>query len=143
LSYVPLRNNQFNSFTWGTEVLFSDNRYLKDADGSLAAATPFLSGDEHEGSIGSIGLYTYANYKWSRQWSAGFLFDYVQNAQDYHDVTTAYSPFITFAFSHWNQIRLQYTHTDHNSVSGLKPDDAIYLQWSWIIGSHSHGWQQR
>ena len=32
LSYVPLRNNQFRSFTWGTEVLYSDNRYLFDPD---------------------------------------------------------------------------------------------------------------
>jgi hypothetical protein len=45
--------------------------------------------------------------------------------------------------SHWSQLRLQYTHTDHNAVSGLHPDDAIYLQWAWIIGAHSHGWQQR
>jgi len=45
--------------------------------------------------------------------------------------------------SHWNQLRLQYTHTDHNAISGLRPDDAVYLQWSWIIGAHSHGWQQR
>jgi hypothetical protein len=55
----------------------------------------------------------------------------------------AFSPYITYALSHWNQLRLQYTHTDHNAVSGLRPDDAIYLQWDWIIGSHSHGWQQR
>ena len=27
LSYMPLRNNQFKSVTWGTEVLYSDNRY--------------------------------------------------------------------------------------------------------------------
>ena len=33
-SYVPLRNNQFRSFTWGTEVLYSDNRYLFDPDGT-------------------------------------------------------------------------------------------------------------
>ena len=33
LSYVPLRNNQFRSLTWGTEVLYSDNRYLFDPDG--------------------------------------------------------------------------------------------------------------
>ena len=29
LSYVPLQNNQFQSFTWGTEVLYSDNRSLR------------------------------------------------------------------------------------------------------------------
>ena len=137
LSYVPLQNNQFQSFTWGTEVLYSDNRYLADPDGIPN------NGDEFNENVGSVGLYSYVAYKWSRQWSAGFLFDWVQSAQNHSDETTAYSPFITFALSHWNQLRLQYTHTDHNAVSGLKPDDAIYLQWAWIIGAHSHGWQQR
>jgi hypothetical protein len=67
----------------------------------------------------------------------------MQSAQNHDDVSVGYSPFLTFALSHWNQIRLQYTHTDQNAASGLRPDDAVYLQWSWIIGSHSHGWQQR
>ncbi len=58
----------------------------------------------------------------------------MQNAQNHNDVTFAYSPYITWALSHWNQLRLQYTHTDHNAASGLRPDDAIYLQWAWIIG---------
>jgi hypothetical protein len=144
-SYVPLRDNQFRSFAWGTEILCSDNRYLVDPDGNLNPANPApgLDGDEFTGSVGSLGLYSYVNYKWSRQWSAGFLFDWLQNAQNHSDETSAYSPFITFALSHWNQLRLEYTHTNHNAMSGLKSDDAIYLQWAWIIGAHSHGWQQR
>ena len=137
LSYVPLRNNQFQRLDWGTEVLYSDSHYLFDPDGVAG------SGDEFFGDVGSVGLYSYVTYKWHRQWSAGFLFDYVQNAENHSDVTFAYSPYITWALSHWNQIRLQYTHTDHNAASGLRPDDAIYLQWAWIIGSHAHGWQQR
>ena len=137
LRYVPLRNNQFTSFTWGTELLYSDNRYLFDPDGTPG------NGDEFSRNVGSLGLYSYATYKFSREWSAGFLFDYVQNAANEHDVTYAYSPYITWALSHWNQLRLQYTHTDHNAVSGLKDDDAVYLQWAWIIGAHAHGWQQR
>jgi hypothetical protein len=143
VSYVPLQNNQFCSFTWGTEVLYSDNRYLADPDASLAGTPPVYSGDEFTTRVNSLGGYSYVNYKWSRQWSAGALFGYVQSPENHSDVTTEYSPFITFALSHWNQLRLQYTHTDHNAASGLKPDDAIYLQWAWIIGSHSHGWQQR
>jgi hypothetical protein len=137
LSYVPLRNNQFQRLDWGTEVLYSDSRYLFDPDGIAS------NGDEYDASVGSLGLYSYVTYKWHRQWSAGFLFDYVQNAQNRSDETFAYSPYITWALSHWNQIRLQYTHTDHNAVSGLRSDDAIYLQWAWIIGAHSHGWQAR
>jgi Sec-independent protein translocase protein TatA len=137
LRYIPLRNNQFNSFTWGTELLYSDNRYLFDPDGIPG------TGDEFDRDVDALGLYSYMTYKFSRQWSAGFLFDYVQNAANEHDITFAYSPYVTWALSHWNQLRLQYTHTDHNAESGLKDDDAVYLQWAWIIGAHSHGWQQR
>jgi len=137
LSYVPLRDNQFKSFTWGTEVLFSDNNFLFDPNGFPA------SGHEYRGDVNSLGLYSYVNYKWSRQWSAGFLFDYLQSAQNHDDETFAYSPFITFALSHWNQLRLQYTHTERSPASRLRSDDAIYLQWAWIIGAHSHGWTQR
>jgi hypothetical protein len=142
VSYVPLANNQFKRFDWGTEVLYSKSRYQFDPDGSLISnGTP--SGDEYEGSIGSVGMYTYINYKWHRQWSGGFLFDFVESAANHDDHTFAYSPYITFALSHWNQLRLQYTRTEHNGDTQLKSDDAVYLQWEWIIGAHSHGWQSR
>lgn len=134
LSYKPLRNNQFQSLTWGTEVLYSDNRY--DAASPAGGA---LTG----GTVGSIGLYSYLTYKFHRQWSAGFLYGFLEDAWDNKAKTSEYSPYITWALSHWNQLRLQYTYTDHNAESGLKPDNAVYLQWAWIIGSHSHGWQQR
>jgi len=146
--YQPLRNNQFKSLTWGTEVLFSRNRYNVTApDGA-----PFPNIN-----VPSCGLYSYLAYRFHRQWTAGFEFQYVQNAQDKHQQTYAYSPYITWYLSHWNELRLQYTHTqpygkgvyeglDGNAppvVSTLKPDNAVYLQWAWIIGSHAHGWQER
>jgi hypothetical protein len=62
---------------------------------------------------------------------------------DKQSKTSAYSANMTWALSHWNQLRLQYTYTDPNAASGLLPDSAVYLQWAWIIGSHAHGWQQR
>ena len=134
LSYKPLRNNQFQSLTWGTEVLYSDNRYdVTDSSGSALSSR----------SIGSVGLYSYLTYKFHRQWSAGFLFEYVENQVNNQDKTYAYSPYITWALSHWNQLRLQYTYTEPNAASGRAADNAVYLQWAWIIGSHSHGWQQR
>jgi hypothetical protein len=136
LSWKPLRNNQFQSLTWGTEVLYSDNRYdVTSSDGSLSSQ-----------SVGSFGLYSYLTYKFHRQWSTGFMYGLVENAQNNKARTYEYSPYITWALSHWNQLRLQYTYTDYNATaaaSGLRPDHAVYLQWAWIIGSHSHGWQQR
>jgi hypothetical protein len=134
--YWPLRNNQFRSLTWGTELLYSDNRYLVNPTG--------IPGDPvFNRSVGSFGLYSYLAYKLHRQWTVGFLFDWVESAVNSHDHTFAYSPYITWAISHWNQLRLQYTHTNNNAATGLQPYDAVYLQWAWIIGSHAHGWQER
>jgi hypothetical protein len=139
LAYRPLRNNQFKSLTWGTELLYSDNRYLDNPAGG---------GPAFNRDVGSFGLYSYLAYKFHRQWIVGFLFDWLQKPQIngvlYNDDQTfAYSAYITWALSHWNQLRLQYTHTTHPDSLTLRPDDAIYLQWAWIIGSHAHGWQER
>ena len=102
LRYQPLRNNQFKSLTWGTEVLFSDNRYDATApDGTLLNSR----------NIGSYGLYSYLAYRFHREWTAGFEFQWLQNAQDKHQQTYAYSPYITWYPSHWNMLRLQYTYT--------------------------------
>jgi hypothetical protein len=131
LSYVPLRDNQFNSLTWGNEVLYSDNQYLASNTGGSPLGE----------TVGAWGMYSYLTYKWSRSWSGGFLFEFLQNDQDSSALTYGYSPYITWAISHWNQLRLQYTHTQPNSATGYQPNDAVYLQWTWIIGSHSHGWQ--
>jgi len=133
LRYLPLRNNQFKSLTLGTELLYSDNRYLLTSPDGLLLKQ----------SVGSFGLYSYLAYKFHRQWTAGFEFDWVQYPQDNHAQTLQYSPYITWALSHWNQLRLQYTHTTNNTATGLKDNDAVYLQWAWIIGSHAHGWQER
>jgi hypothetical protein len=132
LSYVPLRDNQFNSLTWGNEVLYSDNEYRANAP----------SGNYTE-TVGAWGMYSYLTYKWSRTWSGGFLFEFLQNDQNNAGETYAYSPYLTWAVSHWNQLRLQYTHTQPNAATGNQPNDAVYLQWTWIIGAHSHGWTQR
>jgi len=131
VNFKPLQNNQFQTLTWGTEVLFSNNSFNVASPGS----------DTYKRSVDSCGLYSYLTYKFHREWSAGFLFDWVESIQDNKDQTFAYSPYITWNPSHWSQLRLQYTHTDPSADSGLRPDDAVYLQWTWIIGSHSHGWQ--
>jgi hypothetical protein len=135
LSYVPLRNNQFRSLTWGTEALYSDNSYEFNPTGNPA--------DFSKRDVGSYGMYSYLTYKWHRQWSAGFTFDWLQDIQDHNLETYAYSPYITWALSHWNQLRLEYTHTDYTGAGSQPSSDAVYLQWTWIIGSHSHGWQAR
>jgi len=134
--YQPLRNNQFKSLTWGTELLYRANRYLVNPNGK-PGQTSF------DQTVGSFGLYSSLAYKFHRQWIAGFLYQWMESPENNHDKTSAYSPYITWALSHWNQLRLQYTYTDRSAVSGLRNDNNISLQWAWIIGSHSHGWQER
>ena len=73
----------------------------------------------------------------------GFLYDFVESPENNRAMTSAYSPYVTWYLSHWNQLRLQYTYTSPSAATGFKPDNAVYLQWAWIIGSHSHGWQER
>jgi hypothetical protein len=146
--YLPLRNNQFKSLTWGTEVLYSDNRYQDFAPNGIQLPSR---------DVPSWGGYSYLAYRFHRQWTVGFEFEYVQNAQDKHQQNYAYSPYITWYLSHWNEIRLQYSHyqpsgkgvyegldlESYPQVNSLRPSDAVYLQWAWIIGSHAHGWQER
>ncbi|MFO1478412.1 MAG: hypothetical protein U1F98_17405 [Verrucomicrobiota bacterium] len=137
LTWTPLQNNQFQSFVLGSELLYSDNYYLFNPDGVSN------TGDEYYGNEGALGLYTYATYRWTRSWSGGFLFDWVQNDTSRQNATFAYSPYVTWAISHWNQIRLQYTHTEYQQTPSAPANNAVYLQWVWIIGSHSHGWAAR
>ncbi len=136
LSYQPLENAQFSGFMWRTEVLRNSSRFQFDPDG-----TPD-SWDETTRFEDSIGLYSVATAKLSRTWSVGFEFDYLQNPENHHDETFSYSPFIAWSPSHFQQLRLQYTHS-YRAGSLLQGDDAVYLQWVWIIGSHSHGWSSR
>jgi len=132
-AYKPLRNNEFKTLTWGTEVLYSNNRYdVISSDGALSTKT-----------VPSYGLYSYLAYKFSREWTVGTMFEWVENLYNNEGRTSAYSGWLTWAPSHWNQLRLQYTHTNNNVATGLQNNDAVYLQWAWIIGSHAHGWQQR
>jgi hypothetical protein len=134
LSWKPLRNNQFQSLTWGTEVLYSDNHYdVSDPSGNALSGT----------TVGAYGLYSYLTYKWHRQWSSGIQYEWLEDMVNKQAKTSAYSANVTWALSHWNQLRLQYTYTDPNAASGLRADNAVYMQWAWIIGSHAHGWQQR
>jgi hypothetical protein len=40
-------------------------------------------------------------------------------------------------------LRLQYSYTAERPASGRADDHAVYLQWTYVIGSHSHGFRDR
>ncbi len=122
MRYQPLRNNQFKSLTWGTEVLYSDNRYRRYRTGRHPVITrPSMSPP--------VGMYSYLAYRFHREWTAGFEFQFAQNAQDKHQHTYAYSPYITWYLSHWNELRLQYTHTQPTGQGFFPGLDAQLHPW--------------
>ncbi len=85
------------------------------------------------------GLYTLLDYRFSKRFSAGIRFDYLEplDVADEHGRTTAISPYFTFWQSEFAQFRIQYSHTDPASADA-RSDDAIYLQANFLIGAHQH-----
>ena len=107
---MPLRDNQFQSLTWGTEVLYSDNRYHVDPDGIPGnAGCPVRT-------VGSLGPVFLCDLQVAPavERRASCSIGCRTRRTSTHE-TFAYSPYLTWALSHWNQLRLQYTHTDHNA----------------------------
>lgn len=85
------------------------------------------------------GFYSLLEYRFSRRFSAGVRFDYLEplDVVADHDQTTAISPYITLWQSEFANFRLQYTHTDPASADA-KADDAIYLKANVLIGVDKH-----
>jgi hypothetical protein len=135
--YQPLAASLHRGLEWGTEYLFGRGHYEFDPDGVQG------TGDEFGRWNNAHGLYSYAAWKFNRDWSAGFLFDWTQAVEDRSAATYRYSPYVTWRPSEFQLVRLQYSHTRPDADTGYLDDHAVYLQWSWIIGSHSHGFRQR
>ncbi len=133
LRYQPLAHNLHRNVEWGTELLLNTGDFDHDLAGSL-----------YRERIDAWGLYSYVANRFSRRWTAGFLFDFAENAHDRSSHTFRYSPYLTFQPSDFQKIRLQYSYTDPKDSFGLlRPDHAVYLQWEFILGFHAHGFRQR
>lgn len=133
LRYQPLAGNLHRNLEWGTEILFN----ATDLD-SVTEDDLFRENAE------AWGLYSYVANRFSRRWTAGFLFDFAQSSIQSADHTLRYSPYLTFQPSEFQKLRLQYSYTDpKDSFDVLRPDHAVYLQWEFILGFHAHGFRQR
>lgn len=92
----------------------------------------------------SYGGYSYAELKLNKNWSTGFLFDYAPSIESPAKKTIGYSPFLTWNISEFNRLRLQFTHMD-DRVREDKADggNQVFLQWTTVIGAHTHGFLGR
>ena len=129
LRYQPLDSSVYRGWVWGTEILHNIAHFQTD---------PGLEASEN-----AWGLYSYFETKLSRRFKVGFLFDWFEEPANPLGQTFRYSPYVTWNPSEFQLLRLQFSHTDPNEATGRHSSEAVYLQWSAIIGRHVHGFKQR
>jgi hypothetical protein len=127
--YQPLASTLYQGLTVGGE-LFRNSERLERASGF------------HR--IAAHGGYAYAEAKVNREWSAGFLFDHAPSLSSPGKKTIGYSPFVTWTLSEFNRLRFQYSFLD-DQVREEKTErgNQFFLQWTTVLGSHTHGFRNR
>jgi hypothetical protein len=127
--YQPLSSTVYQGFTLGSELFVNNERLLADDVPQRRTA---------------VGGYSYAELKLNKKWSTGFLFDYAPGLSSPGKKTIGYSPFLTWNISEFNRLRFQYTHADDH-VREDKDDggNQFFLQWTTVIGAHTHGFVGR
>lgn len=132
--YQPLDSTVYQGFTWGSELFVnSERRPLELEDGSIV-------GKRRR----AFGGYSYGELKLNRSWSTGFLFDYAPSIDNPGRKTKGYSPYLTWNLSEFNRLRFQYSYLD-DQVREEKTErgNQFFLQWTTILGSHTHGFRTR
>ena len=131
--YQPLSSVVYQGVTWGSEFFANSQQF------------PLTSDDVEVGKRRrSYGGYSYAEVKLNKSWSTGFLFDYAPSVEKPGLKTIGYSPYVTWNLSEFNRLRLQFTHAD-DRVREDKGDrgNQVFLQWTTVIGAHTHGFLSR
>ncbi len=132
-------------FELGGEWLYSSGDFLFDPDGSLdpanptgTAGFPARNGDEVRGGLHARGFYGYGAYSFNHRWTAGMLFDWVETLSNTPWEEQRLSPYLTWQPSEMQLWRLQYSRTQRGAASRLADEHAVYLQWTFTLGRHSH-----
>ena len=128
--WKPLQYNTERSFTWQTEVL----RAHRDQE-SLAGASLV------DGSVASLGGYTYVEAQWRKRWRWGVRGD----LSGYPDSDTArawgVAGVVRFIPSEFQEIRFQVRRTRFNDEAaalqdGDNADTRVFFEWIPVIGAH-------
>ncbi len=125
----PPGQRLYKSFTWQTEF-FASQREAGSFDESGATV------DVKD--INSLGFYTFGEYQLTRRLFAGLRFDYSQFPTNDKDSEWSISPYLTFWQSEFSRLRLEYSHSERNSVTVPveEGDNSLTLQATFSLGSH-------
>jgi len=127
--YQPLESFVYQGFTLGNELLVNSECVERDVGCARRL---------------SVGGYSYGELKLNKTWSTGFLFDYAPKISSPGKKTIGYSPFLTWNISEFNRLRFQFTHADdHARENKDENGNQFFLQWTTVIGAHTHGFLGR
>jgi len=132
--YQPLGSAVYQGLTWGSEFYTNSERMPFETD---------------EGSFSkrqrTYGGYSYIEAKLNKNWSAGFQVDYAPVLDSPGHRTMSYSPFLTWNLSEFNRLRLEYYYLQNNFRGADKAEtgNQVFLQWTTVIGAHTHGFLTR
>ncbi|HYA27528.1 MAG TPA: hypothetical protein VEI95_01830 [Acidobacteriota bacterium] len=132
--YQPLSSAVYQGFTWGSEFFANSARFPFTTDaGEIAKRRR------------SYGGYSYGELKLNKNWSTGFQVDYAPNIDTPSQRTMSYSPFLTWNLSEFNRLRFQYSYLNNNFSGADKTENGnqVFLQWTTVIGAHTHGFLSR
>ena len=131
--YQPLGGVVYQGLTWGSELYTNSERAENNRGGGSANRAR------------SYGGYSYIEAKLNKNWSTGFQLDYAPMVASPTQRTMSYSPFITWNLSEFNRLRFQYSYLNNNFRDPDKTENGnqFFLQWTTVIGSHTHGFVGR
>lgn len=88
----------------------------------------------------SFGAYAFAQYQMGQNWYLGLRGDYSEfpnsETRSVSDFDIALSPYVTVYLSEFIRARLQYEHRWLDFRRGSSEEDAVFLQFTGVFGSH-------
>ncbi|ODS31567.1 MAG: hypothetical protein SCARUB_03317 [Candidatus Scalindua rubra] len=125
----PPGKKLYKSFFWQTEF-FATQRETGSFDD--AGNTVDVK------DINSLGFYTFGEYQLTRRLFTGLRFDYSQFPTNDKDSEWSVSPYLTFWQSEFTRLRLEYTHSERNSITipVEEGDNSLTLQATFTLGAH-------
>ncbi|GAC1622096.1 MAG: hypothetical protein NVS9B13_14490 [Candidatus Acidiferrum sp.] len=126
LRWKPLRRAIYNSFLFRTELVWS-------ARDQFSVVQPALFQTEH-----TFGLYSAAEYRLNRRWTAGGRFDRSGHARDARLTDTGFSAILTYWPSEFSQIRGQYRfgHLATGPNNSFSNANELLFQFLFVMGAH-------
>ncbi|NIO11233.1 MAG: hypothetical protein GTO40_25740, partial [Deltaproteobacteria bacterium] len=155
LSYTPEVNGNEDRSLVGVDLTFRHKPLVPGVyQGATLAGELFTNSERLEQPAGNferqiaVGGYGYAQVDFDPgilgTWSAGFMVDSAPDIASPGKKTTSYSPYLNWWPSEFNRVRLQYTYGDDEvGEDEGESGSQVFLQWTTILGSHTHGFRNR